>query len=66
MPREKQLLDENWRYAHSLRVNQPAEYIAFLKTEARFKGCALDDLPKRAVLFLTPRHRSKSSGSDMR
>jgi len=51
MPREKRLLDENWRYAQSSRVNQPAEYIAFLKTEARFKGCGLDDLPKHAVLL---------------
>ena len=51
MAREKLLLDENWRYGESPRVNQPAEYIEFLKTEARFKGCSLEGLPKHAILL---------------
>jgi len=51
MPGPKALLEENWRYGEGPRVNQPADYISFLKTEARFKNCGLDNLPKHAIIL---------------
>jgi hypothetical protein len=51
MDRKKQLLDENWRYSESPRVNQPGDYIGFLKSEPRFKGCGLNDLPTDAIIL---------------
>jgi uridine phosphorylase len=51
MAKSKTLLDENWRYGDSPRVNDPAEYVTFLKGEPRFKGCSLDALPKHAIIL---------------
>lgn len=51
MRQPKVRLDENWRYSESPRVNDPADYIQFLKTEPRFKGCGLDGLPKLAIIL---------------
>lgn len=47
----KCLADNLWRYAKSERVNDPNDYIAFLKTQPRFKGCGLDGLPPYAVIL---------------
>jgi uridine phosphorylase len=51
MPKSKTLLDENWRYSDSPRVNDPGDYISFLKGERRFSGCSLDGLPKHAIIL---------------
>jgi len=51
MPAQKSLLDENWRYSESARVNDPVDYVKYLKNEPRFKGCGLDQLPKHAIIL---------------
>jgi hypothetical protein len=67
----KRLADHLWRYAKSERVNNPQDYIAYLKTQPRFKGCGLNGLPHYAVILHDARveeHLVKLgySGSDCR
>jgi uridine phosphorylase len=47
----KHLTDNLWRYTPSERVNDPADYIAYLKTQRRFKDCTLDNLPRDAIIL---------------
>jgi purine-nucleoside phosphorylase len=51
MPGAMFLLDKYREYAASQRVNDPASYIEFLKTQPRFRNCALDDLPQHGIIL---------------
>lgn len=44
-------LDENWRYSESSRVNDPVDYIRFLRAEPRFRDCGLEALPKHGIIL---------------
>jgi purine-nucleoside phosphorylase/uncharacterized protein (DUF3820 family) len=49
--REFKVLDAYGAYADSPSVNSPADYIAWLKRQPRFKDGQLDRLPDRAVIL---------------
>jgi hypothetical protein len=49
--REFKVLDAYRAYADGPTVNDPADYIAWLKTQPRFRGGKLDRLPDRAVIL---------------
>jgi purine-nucleoside phosphorylase len=49
--REFKVLDAYGAYADSPAVNDPADYIAWLKRQPRFKGGWLDHLPDRAIIL---------------
>src|SRR5256885_578266 len=45
------LLDNNARYVVSDRINDPSEFINYLKTQPRFRTGILDLLPKHAIIL---------------
>jgi uridine phosphorylase len=47
----KLLVENLWRYTPSERVNDPKDYIAYLKTQPRFKGCSLDSIPPSGIIL---------------
>jgi purine-nucleoside phosphorylase/uncharacterized protein (DUF3820 family) len=49
--REFKVLDAYGAYADSPTVNSPADYIAWLRTQPRFRDGKLDRLPDRAVIL---------------
>ena len=49
--REFKVLDAYLAYADGPTVNDPADYIAWLKTQPRFRNGELDHLPDRAVIL---------------
>lgn len=51
MPSAMQLFEKYKDYVKSERVNDPAGYIEFLRHQNRFKGGALENLPKHAIIL---------------
>jgi uridine phosphorylase len=48
---KKTLVEDYWRYTVTERVNDPAGYIEYLKTQPRFKNCGLDHLPPNGIIL---------------
>lgn len=51
MPGAMLLFEKYKEYVQSQRVNDPAGYIEFLRTQPRFNGGALENLPKHAIVL---------------
>ena len=47
----KLILEKYLQYTSSGRVNDPKEYIDYLKTQPRFKNCGFDHIPKHAIIL---------------